>query len=237
MDCCDETELDNDKAKILFFYSFPKEHIQDYVYHGNFDFDLETFEDHKNFFQGNYDANPPKKTDKQNVWHNKKGQSSCLLLSFLVTMMMPPPHLLLHPIVVPMTDLAIVLALVNNVTPAHHVPVINVDSAKTTQSSRMIVKCTTLPLVHRWPKMLTICTSLHNPPNIVQLLLCPHVVPICCHAAIMSLSPLIILMIVAAPQNAAAPIATLTAILAAMTTMMMIDIVIAPLVLALTIIS
>ncbi len=34
------------------FYSFPKEHIQDYVYHGQSDLDLDILEDLKNFFQG-----------------------------------------------------------------------------------------------------------------------------------------------------------------------------------------
>ncbi len=35
LDHCYEKELDANKAKIVFFYSFPKEHIQDYVYNGN----------------------------------------------------------------------------------------------------------------------------------------------------------------------------------------------------------
>ncbi len=41
-------------------YSFPKEDIQNYVYHGNCVFKQETLEDLKNFFQGNYDTNPQK---------------------------------------------------------------------------------------------------------------------------------------------------------------------------------
>ncbi len=42
LDHYNEKEFDNNKAKILLFYSFSKEHIQDYVYHGIPDFDLET---------------------------------------------------------------------------------------------------------------------------------------------------------------------------------------------------
>ncbi len=48
LDCCDEKELDNEEAKVLFFYSFLKEHINDYMHHGNYDFDSETLEDLKN---------------------------------------------------------------------------------------------------------------------------------------------------------------------------------------------
>ncbi len=66
LDCCYERELDDDEAKILFFYSFPKEHIQDYVHHGKRDFDIDTLEFLKNFFQGHYDANPPKKNNCTN---------------------------------------------------------------------------------------------------------------------------------------------------------------------------
>ncbi len=37
-----EKELDNDEANIIFFYSFPKEHIQDYVHHSQQNFDDKT---------------------------------------------------------------------------------------------------------------------------------------------------------------------------------------------------
>ncbi len=50
LDCCYEKELDDNKAKIIFFYSFPKEHIKDYVYHGNHVIKQDTLEDLKNFF-------------------------------------------------------------------------------------------------------------------------------------------------------------------------------------------
>ncbi len=50
---------------ISFFYSFSKEHIQDYVYHGNCVFKQDSLEDLKNIFQGHYDASPPKN------WTNK----------------------------------------------------------------------------------------------------------------------------------------------------------------------
>ncbi len=52
LDCCYEKELDNEEAKILFFYSFPKDHIQDYVYLSQRSFDNDTLKDLKNFFQG-----------------------------------------------------------------------------------------------------------------------------------------------------------------------------------------
>ncbi len=119
-----------------------------------------------------------------------------VLLSFLLTMMMPPPHLPLHQTIIPMTDLTIVLALVNNMMPVCHVSVTNMVSAMTPMlSNGLNVKCTTLQLVHRGPKISTICTSPHNPPNLVQLLLCPLVVPICRHTAIVTLTPLITLVI------------------------------------------
>ncbi len=63
LDCCYEKELDNDKGKVLFLYSFPKEHMKDYIHHGNHDFDSETLQDLKNFFQGHYNATPPKQHD------------------------------------------------------------------------------------------------------------------------------------------------------------------------------
>ncbi len=47
-------KLDGNVAKII-FYSFPKEHIQDYVC-----LEQDFLDNLKNFFQGPYDANPPK---------------------------------------------------------------------------------------------------------------------------------------------------------------------------------
>ncbi len=37
-----EKELDNDKSKIIFFYLFSKEHIQDYVHYSQQNFDDKT---------------------------------------------------------------------------------------------------------------------------------------------------------------------------------------------------
>ena len=53
-----EEDLDDDEAKIIFFYSFPKENIQDYVCHSQRNFDNKTIEDLKHFFQGHFDTNP-----------------------------------------------------------------------------------------------------------------------------------------------------------------------------------
>ncbi len=63
LDRCYEKELDDTEAKIIFFSSFPKEHIQDYVCHSQCNFDDKTLKDFKHFFKGYYDTNPPKKTD------------------------------------------------------------------------------------------------------------------------------------------------------------------------------
>ncbi len=148
-----------------------------------------------------------------------------------MTMMIPHPHMPLHPPVVPTTNLATFLALVTNMTPACHVFVTNMFSAKRpAPSNGLNVRCTTPPLVHREPQILTLCASTHNPPNIAHLLLHLPVVPICRHTAIVTLTPLIKLMIVAAPQNAVIPVAALAAILAALTIMMMINVVIDPLI-------
>ncbi len=81
-----------------------------------------------------------------------------VLPSLLVMMMMLPPHLPLHTIIVPTTNLAYVLTLVNNVTPIFHIIVTNADSAKTPAPlNGLNVKCTTPSLAHKWPKILTIC--------------------------------------------------------------------------------
>ncbi len=71
-----EKELDDDEAKIIFLYAFPNDQVQDYVHHGQRNFDNETIEDIKNFFQGHFDANPPKKHDKPNNRRNDRSQSS-----------------------------------------------------------------------------------------------------------------------------------------------------------------
>ncbi len=81
------------------------------------------------------------------------------------------------------------------------------------------------------------CTKTHNPLNLVQLPHQPLVIPTCCHANIVTLTPLTTLMIITAPQNAATCAAALTVILVAMTIMMMINLVINPLVLILTTIT
>ncbi len=68
-----EKELVNVKDKVSFFYSFPKEHINNYIHHGNCDYDSKILEDLKIFFQGHYNANPPKQPDQC----NNQGQASC----------------------------------------------------------------------------------------------------------------------------------------------------------------
>ncbi len=81
--CC-EKELDGTKAKSIFFYSFHREHIQDYICHSQCKFDDKTLEDLKNFFQGNYDTNTPKKNEPQTNCQNDKGQASsqnCVLFT------------------------------------------------------------------------------------------------------------------------------------------------------------
>ncbi len=80
-----------------------------------------------------------------------------VLPSLLVTMMIPPPYLPLHPPIVPTTDLAVILALVKNMTPVHHFSITNAVFAKTpAQSNGLNVKRTTPPLVHRRPQILMI---------------------------------------------------------------------------------
>ncbi len=73
------------------------------------------------------------KNDKQDDCHNNKDQFSGCPVShsflMMLTMMKTNPPLLLP--TAPMTDLAINLALVNNMTPVHHRFVTNVVSLKT----------------------------------------------------------------------------------------------------------
>ncbi len=76
LDHCYEKELDDNEAKIIFFYAFPAAQIQDYVCHGQRNYDQETIEDLKNFFQGHFDAAPPKKNDKPINRRNNRSQSS-----------------------------------------------------------------------------------------------------------------------------------------------------------------
>ncbi len=76
LDCCYEKELDDEEAKVLFIYSFPMELINNYIHYGNRDFDSETLEDLKNFFQGHYYATPSKQPD----CCNHQGQASCCKL-------------------------------------------------------------------------------------------------------------------------------------------------------------
>ncbi len=177
--CFYEKELGNNNAKILFFY-FPKEHIQDYVYHGNRDIDLKILEDLMKFFQDHYDANPPKKLLNKMIGIMRIANPLVVIVSpsILLTKMMQHPHLSHHPSVVPMTDLAIILVLVKNLMSVFNVFVTNAVSAKTPMLlNGMDVKCTILLLLHRWPKILTICASPHNPPNLVHFLLHPPVMP------------------------------------------------------------
>ncbi len=51
LDHCYEKELDDNKAKLVFSYAFHMNHIQDYVHHGQHNFDNEMIEDLKIFFK------------------------------------------------------------------------------------------------------------------------------------------------------------------------------------------
>ncbi len=70
------------------------------------------------------------------------------------------------------------------------------------------------------------CANPNNLQNLIQLHLQLLVVPTCRHATIMILTPLIMLMIVAAPWNATTHSVALAVILAVVTVMMMINVVI-----------
>ncbi len=157
-------------------------------------------------------------------------KASLALSSLLVILTIMQTHLPLILPVAPPINLAINLTLVNAETPGCHGFITNV--IKWTEckihNPATSLKC---------PRILMSCTNPHNLQNIVQLLLLPHVVPTCHHAAIMTLTPLIMLTIITAPQNTAACAVALAVVLAAVIVMMMINIVIDPLVLASTIIT
>ncbi len=93
LDCCYEKELDDTKAKIIFFNSFPREHIQDYVHHSQCDFDNEPLKDFKSFFQGHFDANTLKKNDQPNNCQYDKGKASSHNHVSFTTMMKLVHHL------------------------------------------------------------------------------------------------------------------------------------------------
>ncbi len=125
----------------------------EYLLHGHCDFDGEYLEDLKNFFQGQYDANTPKKTIV--AMTEAKPLIITKPLSLLVTEMVIMCFLPTHSHVVPTTDLTLDFALVNNVTLVCHILTINVVSArKPTQWNGLSAKCTTPPLVPRLPKTL-----------------------------------------------------------------------------------
>ncbi len=149
-----------------------------------------------------------------------------VLLSLLVmlTTMLTHPSLFLP--ATPMIDLAINLALVNNMMPVCHKFVTNTVFAKTiSQKNGLNAKCTTPSLGLKRQRILMSCTypqNLQNPPSATCC-------STCCQATTMILTHLIMLMIVVASQIAAA----FAAILTAATITMMIDVVIDPLVLIL----
>ncbi len=78
LDCCWEKELDDMKAKICFFHSFPQDHIRDCLFHGHCDFNTDIMKDLKNFFQGHFDAIYPRK----NCFEDKDQASHCQKVSF-----------------------------------------------------------------------------------------------------------------------------------------------------------
>ncbi len=61
LDCYYEKELNDNEAKIIFFYAFPKGHIQDHVRHKQRNFDDQKIEDLKNFFKVTLIPTPPRK--------------------------------------------------------------------------------------------------------------------------------------------------------------------------------
>ncbi len=83
----------------------------------------------------------------------------------------------MHPLVAPLNNLEINLALVNVMTSFHHAPVTNTDSAKTAPSNGMIAPCKTLPLGCIQQRTLMQCTNLPSHPNCVTLNR-PHAVPL-----------------------------------------------------------
>ncbi len=119
---------------------------------------------------------------------------------------LPPTHLS----VVQMINLAITLAVVNNMIPVCQVSTTPMVSGKTpTQLNGLIVKCIIPPPVLKLPRILMQCTRLPTQQVLAQLLIQLASILICHHIAIVILMPPIMLKIVDIHlSNVAAPIAT-----------------------------
>ncbi len=78
-------------------------------------------------------------------------------------------------------------------------------------------------MVPRQPKTLTSYSKTQKLQNTVYLLLCPLIVPTCCHTTAMILTQATTLTTIVAPQSAAVLIAALAVICTAMTITMMIN--------------
>ncbi len=209
LDCCYEKERHNEDAKILFFYSFPKDHIQDCVYHSQCNLDDDTLEDLKNCFQGHYDANLPKKNDYKDVEVKRvKLSITTALVSHPGRTPIHQMWLLLQLFVAPLTNLVTSLAHVTGVMQISHMPLTNADSAKTAPSNETIVPCIILPLGHKQQNILTPCS---NPPILLNRarLICLHGVLLHCNAVNMSLMLLTLPTANVALQNAVALAAAL----------------------------
>ncbi len=130
-----------------FFYSFPKEHIQDYVYHGHVTLTWITLRISRISSRATMMLSRPKRMIVKIVELTRvKLLVVTASLSRPLKMSIHRMWLSLHLLATPLNDLTNALALVSAVTPVCHVPVTNVDSAKTVPSNRMTVPCITLPL-------------------------------------------------------------------------------------------
>ncbi len=225
LDYCYEEELD------VFFYSFPKEHIQDYVYHDKRDFYTDTPKDVKNFSRATIMLTCQRKTVIPmiviTVWVN------CLIRIMMLSSHVTTPkmQLTLYLLVIPTTNLMVNLALTDTVMPECHVPKTDAASAKTKQWNGLILPFIILPLVQKWQRILTLCTNPLNPPNPMTLI-CQHNILLCRHVVTAIVTPLITPTINNVLPNVATLVTDTTVIHTVVTVMMMITVASAPLVLA-----
>ncbi len=152
LDCCYERDLDDNKAKILFF---SKERIQDYAYYGNCDFNFETLENLKKFSNAIMMLILPKRPINNMIDISMKSKPLVTIVSLSLLVMMTIQCL--HPPscwqILLTTLLAINLALDSNGISACYECTINAVFVKPpVQSNGLIAECTILPLVPRQPK-------------------------------------------------------------------------------------
>ncbi len=92
LDHCYEKELENTEFFIIFFYSFPKDHIQDYVHHGQHSFDNKTLKDLKNFFRVTLTQTHPKNLNVQPIIRMTETTPLVVIESHSLIVMMPTHH-------------------------------------------------------------------------------------------------------------------------------------------------